>query len=89
MEIILSGIGASLFQEAVNFVNAKIKGTSLDGRGAVIVSLLLAFLIAFFKVILSEKVATWTDIFTLTAQVWTVSQVWFLLIYEKWGKTAA
>lgn len=87
---ILLGIAASLFTEVATALNKVLNGTVLKGDGA----FALAFGMAFLAAVIKEITMPGFDIHSLLnvqqlvqffSETFTVSQIFFLLIYQKLG----
>lgn len=82
------GIASSLVSEIITWLNQKLTGTFLEGNGAFLVALLIAFVGATIKYFYvdanplpaSYNFATLKDMFPAFAQVWTISQIYFIII---------
>lgn len=81
---ILLGIAASLVTEFVRWIDKKLVGSPLEGRGAFLLAFWISFIIATFKVTIFD----WNlEIAQLLRSAWVtfgsifaLSQVWFQLI---------
>ena len=90
---IIIGIVSSIFAEVVTWVNCKLQGTVLTGDGAFIVSIIVAVIASIVKVFYIDATplpslasfSTWQTIAPVFAQVWTVSQVMFMLIIARFN----
>ncbi len=81
MNIFLLGIAASILTEAISWVNKKIQGTPFKGDGAQIVILIISFIGAIVRVLISGyQVIDFPTLLALFSQVYAVSQVYFLFI---------
>jgi predicted DNA-binding protein (MmcQ/YjbR family) len=71
----------------VNWLNKKFNDTPLKGTGSFVLATFLALIGASLKVAFSSQWDTfsWEVLGVYFAQVFTVSQLWFVLIYEKLG----
>jgi hypothetical protein len=86
---ILLGIAASLVTEAVRWIDKKLVGTKLEGRGAFLLAFSISFVIAAFKVTIFDRVPPLADAMRsawLTfGAIFALSQVWFQLIAKTFG----
>lgn len=83
---IILGIVSSLFTELVTALNAKLKNTVLKGDAAFLLAFAVAFIFAAVKTILFTPGFVWNDWPTLATEfgaIFTVSQVYFILIMQK------
>lgn len=81
MEILLLGVLASIATEVVTWLNAKLSGTALKGDAALLLSAVIALVIAAITVF-SGNVFTWSGIGVEFGQVWATSQVFFLVVVQ-------
>lgn len=89
----LLALASSLYIEAVKWLDRRLQGTFVAGNGAVLLSFLLAFVAAAFKILLLEPspaepttfqqdmVALWSTV----TEIWTVSQVYYHFIAKTFG----
>lgn len=88
--IILLGILTSVISEAVTALNKKLQGTVLQGNAAFLITFVIAFLGAFIKEVTAPGF-TWSQfgdynaIATTLGEVFTISQLYFVLIVKKLG----
>ena len=84
---IVLGIVVSLASEAITYINKKLTSTLLAGKAAFIVAGGVAFIGGAFKVLLLPQIpANYIQAVTSNAtQIFAVSQVWFVLIYQALG----
>lgn len=83
----LLGIASSIVTELVTWLNKVTTGTVLQGKGAFIVSLFLAFVGAAFRIGFTQSLSfgDWHAWATIGSQIWAVSQVYFVLIAQTFG----
>ena len=81
MEILLLGVLASLATEVITYIDAKLSNTVLKGDGALLLSAVIALVIAAIKVF-STNAVTWTGLGAEFGQVWAMSQVFFLVVVQ-------
>lgn len=83
LAIALLGIAASIAQETITWINAKLTSTVLKGRGAFIFSILLAVIGATAQVIWTGHGSiSWATLSVNAAQIWAVSQIFFAVIIQ-------
>ena len=90
---ILLGILSSTVAELVSYLNVKLENTPLRGTAAFLMALLMAFIGGAIKIFYIDAVpfpslhdfTAWKAIYPAFAQVWTVSQIYFILVVEKLG----
>lgn len=83
---LLIGIAVSLFTEAVTWLDSKWSGTVLKGDAAFILSAAIAFFGAAIEVAFNfHGTLSISAIGLYFAQVWAVSQVFFVGIYQTLG----
>lgn len=86
METLLIGIAVSLFTEAITWLDKKLSGTTLKGDGAFILSAAIAFFAAAVQVAIAfPGPLSLSALGLYFAQVWAVSQVFFIGIYQMLG----
>lgn len=93
IETIIIGIGSSAATEAITWLNKKLMGTLLDGKGAFLLSLAVALVGATAKVFATgialpagiNDTAGWGTLFSQFAQVWVVSQLYFTYVTKTLG----
>lgn len=87
IEVTLFGIASSLATEVVTWLNKAWTDTVLHGRGAFFLSLVIALLVAAGKLLFVDHVGvgSWEELISFTSQVWTISQIWFVLIATRLG----
>lgn len=88
MLIILLGIVTSMAAEVVTAINKKLSGTVLKGDGAFLVAFAMAFIGAFIKEITMPgftfaTLGNWTTLTQTFGEVFTVSQLFFMVIVKK------
>lgn len=85
VSIILTGIAASALAEAITWVNRRIQGTVLKGRGAFLIAFgaALAWAVAKQAAGPGFNLADWRTTAADFGQIFTASQVFFYLIVQK------
>lgn len=87
----LLGIASSIATEVINGINAKLNNTVLKGDGAFILAAAVAFVIAGIQAAFTVGInftnpgAFLSSVATYGSQVWAVSQIFFVGIYQKLG----
>lgn len=87
----LLSIASSIATEIVTAINAKLNNTVLKGDGAFILSFVVAFVIAAFKVAfttgidLHNPAAFLASLSVYGSAVFAVSQIFFVGVYQKLG----
>jgi branched-subunit amino acid transport protein len=84
---ILLGIVASLVAEFVTWLNKKLSGTVIQGQGAFLFSLVIAFAIAVIEVLIRHFNIDVSGFLALATSIFGVAQVWFYLIAKNLGLT--
>lgn len=83
----LLGIASSLVTELIAWVNKKLSGTALQGDGALILSILLAFGGGFARLLMTgvplNDIWDWSTFVSVSATVFGWSQVYFQTI-SRW-----
>lgn len=87
---ILIGIISSTAAEVATAINKKLQGTVLKGNGAFLVAFAAAIVGALFVTITKPgfqfgDLTNWQNLIATFSQVFTVSQVYFLLIAQRLG----
>lgn len=83
--IALLGIGLSIAQEVITWINSKLSNTILKGKGALLLSIVLAIIGATIKVAFSGVEYSWETLAETATQVWAVSQLFFAVIIQWLG----
>lgn len=86
----LLGIAASLFTEVATALNKLFNNTVLKGDGAFVLALGIAFIAAVIDFVTTpgftlSSIHSWGSFVADFTQVFTISQVFFLLVYQKLG----
>ena len=81
MEILLLGVLSSIATEVVTWLDAKLSNTVLRGDGALLLSAVVALVIASVKVF-SANAFSWNGLGSNFAQVWATSQVFFVAVVQ-------
>lgn len=87
----LLGIASVLFTEVATAINVKLDNTVLKGDGAFLLSAIIAFIIAGFEVAFTTGVSFsdlptfFSSVAVYGSQVWTLSQIIFVGVYQKLG----
>lgn len=81
METLLLGVLASVATEVVTWVDAKLSGTVLKGDGALILSAVVALVLAGIKVF-SGTSFSYSNLGAEFAQVWATAQVFFVAVVQ-------
>ncbi len=77
------GVLASIAAEIVVWLNKKLTSTVLKGKAAFLLATVVALVGAGFKVAYTGiPVTDWVSLGTAFAKVWTVAQLFFVLIVE-------
>lgn len=84
LTIAILGIAASLATEIITWINAKLSGTVLQGKGAFILSIVVALIGATASVYVKGDFS-WSELSATGAQIWAVSQLYFVLIAQWLG----
>ena len=80
------GVLASVAAEVITWINKKLTGTVLQGDGAFLLAAGVALVGGVFKVYTSgTPVTDLGSLWTSFAQVWAVSQVFFLVVVQTFG----
>ena len=80
------GILASLASEAVTWLNQKFSGTVLKGDAAFVLALVVSLIGATGEVFLAPGFSfTWATLAKSFAEIWTVAQVFFVLVVQTLG----
>jgi hypothetical protein len=87
ISIVLLGIGASLFTEAVTWLDSKLSNSTLHGHAAFLLALAMSVIVGIAKVTISHLGIDLSHVVALVSEVFAVSQVWFYLIQQKIGFT--
>lgn len=75
------GVLASIAAEVINWVNKKLTNTVLHGKASFLLALVVSLIGAAIQVVLNGVAITdIKTLFTVFAEVWTVAQVFFVLI---------
>ena len=88
---LILGVLTSTVAEIVSALNKKLANTLLKGDAALLVALLMALIGAAIKVFYVDGVAlpslhdfaAWQALYPSFAEVWTVSQIYFLYVTQK------
>jgi hypothetical protein len=84
--VLTLGVLSSVATELVTWINKKLSGTVLKGNGAFLLAGAVAIVGAAIKVFATGvPLNDWGGITTAFAQVWTVSQVFFLVVVQTLG----
>lgn len=84
MLTIILGIATSIAAELVTWLNKKLDGTVLKGDAAFFIAAVVAFIAAAVKLFLVPNVS-FQDFLTGFAQIWAVSQGFFLIVIQLFG----
>lgn len=82
--IAILGILASVATELITYINSKLNGTVLTGKGAFLLAIVLSLVGGIVKVWIAGD-WSWGSISTDFAQVFAVSQVFFVFILQWLG----
>lgn len=90
---ILLGIVTSLAVDLVSWMNKKLEGTVLRGNAAFVISLVAGLVGGSVKVFWFDgqplpsfaDLTSWGAVTAAFAQVWVVSQVYFIIVMKKLG----
>jgi hypothetical protein len=87
---LLLGIAASLFTEVATAINKVISGTVLKGDGAFILAFGIAFIAAVIDFVTTpgftlSSITSWGSFVADFGQIFTISQIFFFVIYQKLG----
>jgi hypothetical protein len=90
MIVILLGILASVFTEVATAINKLLNNTVLKGEGAFLLAFGMAFVAAVIKEITLPgfylgELTNWSLLLQFFSETFTVSQVFFLAIYQQLG----
>ena len=86
LTVVSVGVLSSIAAELVIKLNQLFTGTVLQGKGAFILAMLTALVGAVVKVFYFDSFAfSWGALGVAFTQVWTVAQVFFVLIVETLG----
>lgn len=84
MLTIIIGIASSIVAEAITWGNKRLSGTVLQGDAAFILASAVALAGAAIEIYVVPT-ATYQVFLTHWAQIWAVSQVWFLGVIQLFG----
>lgn len=87
---VLLGIAASLFTEVATAINKILNNTVLKGDGAFVLAFGMAFVAAVIDFIVQpgftlSSLSSWSTLVSDFGQVFTISQIFFFVIYQKLG----
>lgn len=80
------GVLSSIAAEIVVWFNKKLGGTPLAGKASFLLAAAIALVVSAFQVVMSgTPLNDWGTLATTFAQIWTVSQGFFVIIVETLG----
>ena len=85
MLTLILGLATTIVAELVTWLNKKLSGTVLTGDAAWLLAAGAAIIAAAVKVFISGVPTSWTAFGTDCATIWTISQVFFIWIVQKFN----
>lgn len=87
LPILLLGVASSLATELVTKINKHLQGTVLDGRGALLLSFVIALIGAAGKTFLTpgfdfHVLANYQTLADTFSTIWTTSQIFFVFVVK-------
>lgn len=82
LSTVFLGLVSTIATEVLTWVNKKLSGTVLVGKGAWLLSAIIAILIASVKVLHSGLPTNWQVFSTECATIWALSQIYFTFVIQ-------
>lgn len=76
------GVLSSIVAELITWINKKLSGTVLNGKGAFILAFIVAVVGAIVKIFFIDHAASWSNFWEEVPKIWTIAQLFFVAIVE-------